>query len=99
MGVTNGGVGMKRRNIYNFENHQILFSSEIQSRYLSTDPHFPFIALTKDSIWCGDLANWLLDYVGENHKDWEWWWSTGCNSYLFEFKNEEDKVKFILRWL
>lgn len=85
-------------NIYSFE-QQIPFNSEIKSRYLSIDPHFSFIVLIKDSIWCSELADWLLKYIGENHKNWEWWWSTDLQSYSFEFKNEEDKVKFILRWL
>ena len=78
--------------------------SEIDSRYLSTDPHFPFIVSI--NLWSDggshpfhddDLSCWLLDYIGENHKDWEWWWNGG--TWLFEFKREEDKVRFILRWV
>ncbi len=86
----------------------IAHNTALNSRYLSTDPHFSFIVAVTENIWKStehsfgdksDLSIWLQDEVGENHKDWEWWWSTASKAWLFEFKREEDKVKFILRWL
>lgn len=72
--------------------NRILF----ESRYKSNAPHLPFLVTTRKDIWTVELSYWLLEYVGKNRKDWEWEWN---NVYMFGFKNEEDKVKFILKWL
>lgn len=70
------------------------------SRYGFETSHLPFIAaIKKDSIWTPELGKWLLENVGINHKNWEWWYDSNEDSWKFEFKNEEDKVMFILRWL
>ena len=42
-----------------------------------------------------EILEWLLDEVGERHKTWGW--DLGISK--FYFVREEDKVKFILRWL
>lgn len=41
------------------------------------------------------LLNWLRSEVG--CENWNYW--TSGSSYQLNFKHEEDKVKFILRWL
>ncbi len=41
------------------------------------------------------LRNWLELEIGEEEVDWSYVW--GLN--IFYFKREEDKIKFILRWL
>ena len=45
--------------------------------------------------WKGGITKWLLENIGIVNQDWEYSW------YLNElwFKSEEDRVKFILRWL
>lgn len=73
-------------------------SSGFDSRFKSNKPHFPFIVEIYDINHTNlKLGQWLLYNIGENHKCWEWWWIAGY--YKFEFKTEENKVKFILRWL
>ncbi len=86
-----------------------LNDTEFESRWMSKNPHFPFVvcipnwnSLTNKyhPIWSYDLAYWLLFNVGSNHINWEWLWeSYPVMCWKFEFKEEEDKVKFILRWL
>lgn len=85
-----------------------LHNSEFDSRWRSINPHFSFIVFIPNrvvNIWTYELAYWLLYNIGTNHEDWEWWWdsewpSSGHSAgWKFEFKEEEDKVKFILRWL
>ena len=76
--------------------------SEFYSRVSSTHPHFLFVACIPAhcrTIWCYELAHWLIYNVGRNNKNWEWWWDDKDACCKFEFKEEEDKVKFILRWL
>ncbi len=68
----------------------------LHSRHLLDTPHFPFVVSFELDIWSPELGTWLLS-IGKNHIQWEWWWQNGI--YNFEFKEEEDKVKFILRWL
>ena len=41
------------------------------------------------------MLNWLLAEVGERHVNWGW----DLGVMRFYFVHEEDKVKFILRWL
>ena len=72
---------------------------KFNSRFRDTTKHFPFITIFENNIWSDELGSWLINTVGENHINWEWWWNMHQNKYLFEFKYEEDKVKFILRWL
>ena len=38
---------------------------------------------------------WMESEIGERHDKWDWW----ITSERFSFKHEEDRVKFILRWL
>ncbi len=45
------------------------------------------LAIEKPSIW-----SWLSSEI--NKENWYW-----ISPDLFYFKNEEDKVKFILRWV
>ena len=84
-------------------NHTPTSDSEFNSRHKSKDPHFQFVVSIQDyNFWKvvdNKCRRWLLSNVGINHEDWEWWWDGSVRSYKFEFKHEEDKVKFILRWL
>ncbi len=67
----------------------------LDSRYLSTEPHFPFVVSISNFNWTINIERWLLN-TGKNHEDWEWWYD---GEWKFEFKNEEDKVRFILQWV
>ncbi len=75
------------------------YNGPFGSRYTSNEPHFQFVALLETPLWTSELGDWLLCNVGKNHETWEWWFDTGAQKWKFEFENEEDKVKFILRWL
>ncbi len=79
-----------------------LGESEFDSRWRSANPHFLFITSVPNrtlNIWTYELGYWLLYNIGTNHVNWEWWWDGKDICWKFEFKEEEDKVKFILRWL
>lgn len=54
--------------------------------------------LIKESIKCNldEIVPWLTNNIGESYVDWDIILS---GSIIFRFKNEEDKVKFILRWI
>ena len=41
---------------------------------------------------------WLHAHVGKRHSNWQWKSLDYFKSELW-FKHEEDKVKFILRWM
>lgn len=41
------------------------------------------------------VSKWMNIEVGFEDEDWIYHWGLGC----MYFKNEEDRVKFILRWL
>ena len=72
---------------------------ELGSRYMQKTLHFPFVVrIYGYDWWTLRKKNWMYN-MGTNHVDWEWWWNSSDSCYLFEFKYEEDKVKFILRWL
>ncbi len=43
----------------------------------------------------GGLTKWLLAEIGIADRDWRYMW---LNGHLY-FKTEEDRFKFILRWL
>ena len=58
----------------------------------------------RGSILEDDQINWLESEVGKKEVDWIWLFvsRTGPSEkgqWRVEFKREEDKVKFILRWL
>lgn len=58
--------------------------------------YYPVVVPTSQSI--DDyiaMDNWLWNEIGEEEVDWEWGQQA---NYVF-FYSEEDKVKFILRWL
>ena len=43
------------------------------------------------------IVSWLVKEVGPINQAWTYRWDE--NTYCFYFKYEEDKVKFILRWI
>ncbi len=47
------------------------------------------------------MFSWLVTNVGKRFGAWNWIWRTGWHNdtVCVYFKCEEDKVKFILRWL
>ena len=49
----------------------------------------------REMRFAGSLTKWLLEEIGIADRDWAYNW---MNSKLY-FKTEEDRVKFILRWL
>lgn len=51
-----------------------------------------FNVTTLQKIVIRDARSWLDEYIGEN------WYYSSIPSKIF-FKYEEDKVKFILRWM
>lgn len=44
------------------------------------------------------MVTWLYSEIGGEEKNWEIF-SVGWRGITFRFKSEEDKIKFILRWL
>ncbi len=46
-----------------------------------------------DSDYSWEIYSWLQNEIGSENWDWSW------NKRTLIFANEEDKVKFILRWL
>ncbi len=48
------------------------------------------------------IREWLASEIGKENEDWIWTLHFPHDSFSydkFQFKYEEDKVKFILRWL
>lgn len=55
------------------------------------------------------IETWLHYEFGMINGNWDWEWKSECgpglkarsraNVVIFRFENEEDKIKFILRWL
>lgn len=45
------------------------------------------------------ISDWLTSNIGEEKIDWEWYYIGLQNSWQFKFNTEEDKVKFILKWI
>lgn len=59
------------------------------------DPHPHFIEMKTQQYF--SIIEWLIENIGDRVL-----WRVGQNydsTYTFRFKREEDKVKFILRWL
>jgi len=50
-----------------------------------------------------EIITWLHVNIGKRPDIWSWYWSENYkeSSYMsnLNFKYEEDKIKFILRWL
>jgi len=72
------------------------YHSEFSSRYRDDQQFLFIVSICTDRFWTPELGSWLLQFIGKNHENWEWLWD---DTWIFEFKEEEDKVKFILRWL
>jgi len=46
------------------------------------------------------ILDWLYENIGERYSLWDWHYTAHSHGPdKFFFKYEEDKVKFILRWL
>lgn len=59
---------------------------------------------TARQIITNEITTWLKDNVGNEEKDWTWtiFFPDGglVKTFdLFRFNNEEDRIKFILRWV
>lgn len=49
-----------------------------------------------------EIKKWLFSEVGNEYIEWAWTLHFPAHSFAydkFEFKHEEDKIKFILRWM
>ena len=49
------------------------------------------------------IYHWLIANVGPDEVDWRlkpnnWWPPRNIKNFNLEFKREEDKIKFILKW-
>lgn len=64
------------------------FFADLKVRWASVDE-----ARIRNTLLPLQMLNWLESEIGERDKDWGW------NLHQFCFKHEEDKVKFILKWL
>ncbi len=51
-----------------------------------------------DPIFWDDLCDWMDDEIGEMNWNFEWKSVVDGDGVVY-FNTEEDKVKFILRWL
>lgn len=72
---------------------------EYLDSYVDSFPYQVNVDLT-DPKWffCNECKDWLIENIGELYDKWQMD-RDQYSKYYFRFKNEEDKVKFILRWL
>lgn len=51
--------------------------------------------LRRTGTVCFDVILWLESEIGERDIEWDYWFT----NHSFFFKTEENKVKFILKWM
>jgi len=62
----------------------------------SRPPVFPYsVHISSKVRWKGGITKWLLENIGISARDWDYSWYKN----ELQFKTEEDRVKFILRWM
>lgn len=52
-------------------------------------------AINGPMFW--NMFNWLNANVGRRYGPWNWRWNG--DNWGFDFEHEDDKVRFILRWI